>query len=66
MAVDRKQLVKWIDYAKFAVAGAMGGLAVINAAYQFYGRSPTDTIEQAAMAAGAVLLAGLVKALHVA
>ena len=64
--MNNEKIVKFIDYGKFAAAGAMGGLAVVNTFNQIVFSSPaTDSVESVAMAAGATLIAGLVKVLHV-
>lgn len=63
--MNTKNLVRYIDYAKFAIAGAIGGLAFINTAYQIIGISTTQSVESIAMACGAALLTAAVKVLHV-
>jgi hypothetical protein len=63
--MNTKNVVRYLNYAKFAAAGALFGLAVVNTIYQFMGSSVTDSAENIAMGCGAVLVAGCVKALHV-
>jgi hypothetical protein len=60
-----KGWIKVIDYAKYAAAGAIGGLAIINTYNQIIGASVTQSAESIAMAAGAAALAGVVKVMHV-
>jgi hypothetical protein len=63
--MDVKKVIRVIDYAKYAVAGAIGGLAIINTVDRILGSAITESAESIAMAAGATLLAGLVKVFHV-
>jgi len=57
--------VRAVDWAKYAVAGAICGLGVINAGAAFMGSVTTDGAEKAGMIAGAIIVASLVKALHI-
>ena len=50
---------KYFFYAKFAIAGAMGGLAVVNT---FFSSSSPETV---AMGVGAIAATLIVKALHI-
>jgi hypothetical protein len=50
---------KYFFYAKFAIAGAMGGLAVVNT---FFSSSSPETF---AMGVGAITATLIVKALHI-
>ena len=63
--MNAKRVIALIDYAKFALAGAIGGLAIVNTYDLLSGAAVTDSIESVAMASGAAILAGLVKILHV-
>jgi hypothetical protein len=63
--MNAKRVIALIDYAKFALAGAIGGLAIVNTYDLLIGAAVTDSIESVAMASGAAILAGLVKILHV-
>lgn len=59
---EKSNAQKYLTYAKFAIAGAMGGLAVVNT---IFSSAASSTSEGVAMGAGAVALTVLVKALHV-
>jgi hypothetical protein len=59
-----KSIIKFIDYAKYAAAGAIGGLALVNTYQQIVGASVMQGGESIAMAAGATLLVGLAKIVH--
>lgn len=57
-------LVSVLGYARFAAAGAIGGVAVVNTYALVMASVPSPQIEHYAMAIGAATLAGLAKVVH--
>jgi hypothetical protein len=57
--------IRMLAYAKYAVAGAIGGVAIYNTYLLVSTAMPTQSIESIAMGAGAVIATGLAKILHV-
>jgi len=57
--------LRLLNYAKLAVAGGIGGIAIYNTYMMIVSASPNQSTESLAMAAGAILTAGLAKILHV-
>jgi hypothetical protein len=55
-----------LAYARYAIAGGIGGVAVYNTYVLISTAVPTQSLESISMAVGAVLSAALVKVLHVA
>jgi hypothetical protein len=66
MTKARKKLFVLLTYARLAVAGAIGGVAVYNTVVMIASATPSQSVESIAMAAGAVFAAGIAKVLHVA
>jgi hypothetical protein len=66
MLKARKKLSLFLSYTRLAIAGAIGGVAVYNTAVMIASATPSQSVESIAMAAGAVLAAGIAKILHVA
>lgn len=64
--MKKKSFLRYLDFARLTIAGAIGGLAIYNTAVLILSASPTQSFESIAMASGAILTAGLVKVLHVA
>lgn len=58
-------VLRVLAYARYAIAGGIGGIAVYNTCMLIVSIAPTQSAESVAMAAGAILAAGLVKVLHV-
>ena len=56
---------RFLTYARFAVIGGIGGVSIYNTYLLVVSANPAQSAESLAMAAGAVLAAGLVKVLHV-
>lgn len=52
-------------YLKLSIAGAIGGIALLNTALMIMGSTPAHNAESIAMGAGAIATAALVKILHV-
>lgn len=57
-------LGRLLAYARLAIAGAIGGLAVVNTYTLALAANPTPNAEAVAMAVGAAALAGIAKVLH--
>jgi len=58
---------KALNYCKFTIAGAIGGVAVVNTVTQVMeGVGAPDRVENYAMLAGAVILSSLAAYLHAA
>ncbi|WP_412479930.1 hypothetical protein [Azonexus sp. IMCC34839] len=55
-----------LAYARLAIAGGIGGVALYNTAMLFVSASPTQSFESIAMAAGAVVSAAAAKIFHLA
>lgn len=53
-----------LTYTRFLLAGAIGGIAVVNTLAQIISVTPAPTVERIGMAVGAVALAGTAKLLH--
>lgn len=53
-----------LSYTKYALAGGIGGVAVVNTYFQVIAANPSPNAEAVAMAVGAALLAGAAKVLH--
>lgn len=58
--------MKALAYARFLVAGAIGGIAVVNTFAQVMATTPAPNVEHIAMAVGAAALAGAAKLLDAA
>lgn len=54
-----------LGYARYAVAGAIGGVAVYNTVMLIATAPPTQSVESLAMGAGAVIATAMAKVLHV-
>jgi hypothetical protein len=54
-----------IAYAKFCVAGAIGGVALVNTVAMIMGSAATQSAENIAIAAGGLLAAAVIKILHI-
>lgn len=55
---------KLLAYARFVLAGGIGGVAVINTYGMLMANNPSPSAETIAMAVGAATLAGLAKLVH--
>jgi hypothetical protein len=62
---SRSGVMTALAYARYAIAGAIGGIAVYNTCMLIASATPAQSAESIAMGAGALLAAGLVKVLHV-
>lgn len=62
---SRFGIVQLLEYARFAAAGGIAGIAIYNTFMLIISASPTQSTESIAMGAGAVIATGIVKALHV-
>jgi hypothetical protein len=58
-------IVRLLEYARFAVAGGIAGVATYNTTMLIIAAAPTQSMESIAMGAGAVIATGIVKVLHV-
>ncbi|MES2973407.1 MAG: hypothetical protein V4757_07350 [Pseudomonadota bacterium] len=58
-------LVKLLAYARYTIAGGIGGSAIYNTIILVSTAAPTQSFESVAMAAGAIIGAAAVKVLHV-
>lgn len=56
--------VRWLSYARYLFAGAIGGIAVLDTYALVMASHPGAHAETYAMAAGAAILVGAAKALH--
>lgn len=63
--VHRFGATRMLSYARYAIAGAIGGIAIYNTYLLVSTAMPTQSIESIAMGAGAVVATGLAKILHV-
>lgn len=54
-----------LAYARYAIAGGIGGVAIYNTYVLIFTSAPTQSFESISMAAGAILGAAVVKVLHV-
>ncbi len=63
--VRRFGAARMLSYARYAFAGAIGGIAIYNTYLLVSTAMPTQSIESIAMGAGAFVAAGLAKILHV-
>ena len=61
---ERFGFVKLLSYARYALAGGLGGVAVVNTYALAMASVPSPHIEHYAMAIGAATLAGLAKVVH--
>ncbi len=59
-------LLKVLSYARYAVVGAIGGIAVYNTIILISTAPSVQSIESIAMGVGALLTTAAAKALHVA
>ena len=55
---------KALTYARFLLAGGIGGAAVVNTFAQIMSVTPAPTVEHVAMFLGAAALAGAAKVFH--
>ena len=62
---SRFGIVRILGYARYALVGAIGGVAVYNTAILIWTAAPTQSFESIAMAAGAIASTAVAKALHV-
>ena len=58
-------IVRLLEYARFAVAGGIAGVAIYNTSVSIISSAPTQNMESMATGFGAVIATGIVKALHV-
>lgn len=65
MNKDKSINLGWLlSYARIAIAGGIGGVAVVNTYALAMASVPAPNAENYAMAIGAAALAGIAKALH--
>ena len=62
--VSSSRVLKMLSYARYALAGGLGGVAVVNTYALAMASVPSPHIEHYAMAIGAATLAGLAKVVH--
>lgn len=65
MKNNKFRALKFLGYARYAVIGAIGGVAVYNTAILVWTAAPTQSVESIAMTVGAVAATAVAKALHV-
>lgn len=62
---SRYSALKMLSYARYATVGAIGGVAIYNTFILISTAAPTQSVESIAMAAGAVVVTAVAKALHI-
>ena len=58
-------VLRVLDYARYAVVGGIAGLSIYNTYMLIVAATPTSSAETLASSAGALIVTGLVKALHI-
>lgn len=64
-ARGRIGIVGILSYARYAIAGGIGGIAVYNTFMLIVSAPPAQSAESIAMGAGAILATAIAKVLHV-
>lgn len=66
LRMNRERILKWAGVGKLLLAGALGGIAVLNTAAMLIGsHPPSDSAEKLSMGIGAAIFAALIKFAHV-
>lgn len=66
LRMNRERILKWATVGKLLLAGALGGIAVLNTVALMIGsQPPSDSAEKLSMGIGAALFAALIKFAHV-